>query len=471
MKAIAEKLQLSNVERRAHFSKIGGVVALAIGLTCILVALSVKSVVALFFVLIVVLFLLLDLKSFLFSLILLRVNLDAFHGKLNISLGEYRELSLPTILGIIIFFTGLAYLATRKTNFWKMPAVRPYVFFFGACLASFLLSGGAMNTLGELMELGSFLFLYVMTVDILQDEKDIKKAVNLLILSSLIPLGMGFIELFTKFDFHQIMGLEPSYRLYSVTTHCNVYAFYLVTLSILVTSILLQEKSHSKRQGLFVLLGLLAIQLIFTYARGVWISLVLALLILGIVKHRKLFILTPLGIGLAIYLFPSIVERFAPVMNSGSLENTSLAWRINLWLLSINYFIQHPIFGIGFGNYIFVEHDMIDVYIGAHNDYLRILVETGVIGFSCFIGLLLSLLRLGIRAYKKSHSTYHKHLCLGFLGLLAAYVVTSTSENFFNQGTIQWYFWTYAAVIAAIYMRNPDGLTNSQLETSNVARV
>jgi putative inorganic carbon (HCO3(-)) transporter len=443
----------------------------AIVLTCISVALSVKWIIALFFVLIVVLFILLDIKWFLFSLILLRVNLDGFHDKLKITLGEYREFSLPTILGIIVFFTGLAYLITRKTNFWKMPAVRSLVFFFIACILSFLFSGGAINTLGELMELGSFLFLYIMTVDILQDEKDIKKAANLLILSSLMPLGVGFIELFTKFDFHQIVGLEPAYRLYSTTTHCNVYAFYLVIILILITSALLQEKSGLKRQGLFILLSLLGVQLIFTYARGAWMSLVLALLILGVVKHRKLLILAPLGVGLAIYLFPSIVERFAPIMNSSSLENTSLAWRINLWLLSINYFIQHPILGIGFGNYIFVEYQMIDVYIGAHNDYLRILVETGVIGFSCFIGLLLSLLRFGIKAYKKTHNTFHKHLCLGFLGLWAGYVMISISENFFNQGIIQWYFWTYAAVIAAIYMRNSNGLTNSQLETQNVARV
>lgn len=462
MEAIINKLSLSNAEGRAYFLKISGIIFLAIALAYILVVFSVKWSVAIVFALFFCLFLLLDLKNSLFLLIILRVNLDALHHVLNFPISEYKSLSLPSLLGVLIFFVGLFYLFTRKIEFWKIPVARPFTFFFAACFTSLLFSEGSLNTLSEIMEIGSFMLLYVMTIGILQEEKDIKKMVNLLIFSSFIPLAVGFIELFSQFGIAQLMRFESSSRLYSTTPHCNVYAFYLVMISILVTSVVMQEKSYLKRKGLFLLLGLLIFSIILTYMRGAWIGLILAMLVLGALKKRKLLLLAPLGAILAIHVFPSISQRLTPILDPNSFQYTSLGWRINLWMLSITYFLQHPLFGIGFGNYIFAQYEMMELYIGAHNDYLRILVETGIVGFSCFIWILLSLLKLGIKAYKKWNNAYYKHLCLGFLGVWVAYVVMSITENYFNHGTLQWYFWTYAAVIAKIYMKNPTDVSNSK---------
>jgi uncharacterized membrane protein len=81
-------------------------------------------------------------------------------------------------------------------------------------------------------------------------------------------------------------------------------------------------------------------------------------------------------------------------------------------------------------------------------------VETGVIGFSGFILLLFSLFKLSIRTYKEMVNSYYQHIAMGFVCFLFAYGVMSFADNLFNHGGIQWYFWTYAGVIAAIYRLN-----------------
>ncbi len=461
MEAIIDRLNLYDKGKRASLLKILGIF-LIIALAYLLVAFSVKWTVAMVFVLLFGLFLFIDIKTSLFLLIILRINLDAFHQVLNIPLGEYRTLSLPSLLGMLIFFVGVCYLLAQKIRFWKIPVVRSFVFFFSACLLPLLFSKTSLNTLAEIVELGSFIVLYMVTIDILKQEKDIKRMVNFMILSSFIPLVAGFIQLFHQTDIRQVLGYELSFRLWSTTPHPNVYAMYLVMLSILVTSILLQERSSLKKKGLFLLLALLLSSLIFTYMRGAWIGLILAMLVLGILKHRKLLFLAPLGVVLAIHIFPSILQRFAPIFDPNSFQYTSLGWRIRMWMLSFNYFLQNPVFGLGFGNYIFVYHKMMELYMAAHNDYLRILVETGMVGFSCFIWMLWSLLKMGIKAYQKWDNSYYQHICLGFLALWVAYVVMSIADNYFNQGTIQWYFWTYAALVTRIYMIKPGELSNAR---------
>jgi putative inorganic carbon (HCO3(-)) transporter len=290
-----------------------------------------------------------------------------------------------------------------------------------------------------------------MIIDVLKDEKSIQRMAYVLILSCLIPIITSFSQIFTNIDLNQVMGLEPAFRLRATMTHSNAYAFYLVMILVMTLSVILQQKSFSKRFFLFFLLIGLLLSLVFTYARGAWISLIFAILVLGIFKHHKLLFFVPLGIIGMLFLFPFIVQRFEPLLDPSQYQYTSFAWRIDLWGKSIDYFLHNPFWGIGFGNFIFVEYGLVGAYAGAHNDYLRILVETGIFGFLVYLALIGDLLILSIQAYNKSNNSFHKSLCLGFIGIWVAYVILSLTENLFNHGGIQWYFWAFAGLVSSIY--------------------
>ncbi len=112
-------------------------------------------------------------------------------------------------------------------------------------------------------------------------------------------------------------------------------------------------------------------------------------------------------------------------MNNVISGGTSVRLRVLIWLDAINLFLGHPIFGIGLGNFksfailsqadLLSHHEWIRHYFlyavpplshaWAHNEYLHILCETGVVGFSGFMMVIYTILKRGLQVIKKQNKT------------------------------------------------------------------
>ena len=67
--------------------------------------------------------------------------------------------------------------------------------------------------------------------------------------------------------------------------------------------------------------------------------------------------------------------------------------RGNIWSNAIDMYLENPIVGSGYGSFgeLYGEKmDIVDYKRGAHNFYIKLLVETGLVGLSFFIILLIS---------------------------------------------------------------------------------
>ncbi|HYD90126.1 MAG TPA: O-antigen ligase family protein, partial [Flavobacterium sp.] len=112
----------------------------------------------------------------------------------------------------------------------------------------------------------------------------------------------------------------------------------------------------------------------------------------------------------------SLLSRAESTFN---LKETSAAARLAIWRQSLESFKQDPIAGIGNGNFslIFVPRDQSGTFeqltqqlndalkiphirISAHNTYIHILVESGLLGFLAFLGFILVTLRQAYKSYK-----------------------------------------------------------------------
>lgn len=103
----------------------------------------------------------------------------------------------------------------------------------------------------------------------------------------------------------------------------------------------------------------------------------------------------------------SAVARVAGL--TGRVEPTSFKVRIAIWANTLAMFQDHPVLGVGTGNFpvlypLYARRVLEDLEIGrgrsvreAHNDYLQLLAETGVLGFLAFAWILLALARRFIR--------------------------------------------------------------------------
>jgi O-antigen ligase len=201
-----------------------------------------------------------------------------------------------------------------------------------------------------------------------------------------------------------------------------------------------------------VLLGvscvILLVTLVLTQSRGGLVGLVtmavVALLFAGPVRKRAVHLLLLGGLSIAAYFwfFASVAVRERATAFSGS-ESTG---RIDLWHVSLRMFSAHPLHGVGLDNFTVlapgylasdIDIQRADLFLRGvgtqvHNTYMTVLVELGLVGEIAFIGFLVAVAAIGIRAVRvlagssdRESELIGRGLVVGAAGMLAAYVFFS----------------------------------------------
>lgn len=184
--------------------------------------------------------------------------------------------------------------------------------------------------------------------------------------------------------------------------------------------------------------------------RKVWIGLVFAAAVLCslyLVKHRddsvvlRRFALATVGAVLLtttiLFLAPQeIVDRvYTLVSLIPGVGSTREFERAYLLVTGLEMFAHNPILGVGPENWFQAKEihgtnqlvsfeQQTDSDLGPHNLPLKVLAETGVLGFGLFVLLLVQPIRF-LGRYLRSNC----HLCLGLLGLFVYVLVTATLRS------------------------------------------
>nr|MBA3350051.1 O-antigen ligase family protein [Actinomycetota bacterium] len=152
--------------------------------------------------------------------------------------------------------------------------------------------------------------------------------------------------------------------------------------------------------------------------------------------HRSVLIAAVIATVVVIAAAPQVLARGLEFFNSQSDQGNSLLGRLEIWRSGLAFWRGQPILGRGWGaTSTFVTKN-------AHNDYLRSLIEAGLVGLGCFIGMMSSLLRLG-RSVAKGRNDGPRAL----LGLAIGYALVSLASNNFGKGAFQIHFWLLAGIL------------------------
>ena len=193
-----------------------------------------------------------------------------------------------------------------------------------------------------------------------------------------------------------------------------------------------------------VLTALFVAALIATYSIDGLVTLVAMLLMLGALRPGRLGIdRVPFVIaGLLVLVFfatPLGSARIASesATNLASAErgeaNSTLAWRLNKWKTLLPGWEHSPVYGQGLGTTVTEEPIFGNEYAGdpPHNEYLRYLVETGVIGLAVLIGPLALLIRGLVRRRRVSGTVEAGTLNAPLVALvvLAGCMINALADN------------------------------------------
>lgn len=236
-------------------------------------------------------------------------------------------------------------------------------------------------------------------------------------------------------------------RLSSVAVEPSIFAQYLLT------SLPFVWFAAYFREPLFsiiidrLILMLIVVVLLLTTASTAYIGIAITLFIAGIVIFlcheisRRFFIFSIfalLVISAAIFLVPSISQLvIEQTINKG--DSYSGLERLNAMIKAWNYFTAYPVLGIGWGN------------VTSHDLALKLLADTGIIGASFFLLMILFVLNRAWKMLKVYHNRGNAKIELSLAsGAITSFITMLLINAISGFAFVFGHFWVIFGFVIAL---------------------
>jgi len=273
-------------------------------------------------------------------------------------------------------------------------------------------------------------------------------------------VGALLVSLFGVFQFvgdfvglpTEITGLRDQYtkdilgfpRVQSTTLEPLYFANYLFAPLFVALALFLSKQTVFTRWKLLGLTSLLGLNVFLTVSRGAYIGLGVGLAVLGVLYFRR-FLKPGLaggiaGVGLIAVVVGSQLLRLQDVFENfwehtvGIFAGASFVERVDTFQIAVENWRLEPWFGFGMGSFgpLAAHQPYAQPETGwaiVNNEYLELLVETGVLGLGFFLLFLVMVLWQGWGRGRKMDSAFTQAVVYG---LIAALVATAVQYNTFS---------------------------------------
>jgi putative inorganic carbon (hco3(-)) transporter len=207
----------------------------------------------------------------------------------------------------------------------------------------------------------------------------------------------------------------------------------------------------------YSLIGVTLFATMYTFSRAGYLAVLLGVFVLGCLKDKRLLV------GLAVFLLtwqtivPTAVhQRINMTTNeSGQLESSAQS-RVDLWRESEQAILANPIFGSGFATFQLVQH--VHGLRDSHNWFVKVAVETGMIGVLLTAFLLGQLFLLAWRLYRRSDDALYNGLGLGlFIAMCACTIANCFGDR-----------WTYVEITGPLWLLAGAAARSLQLTAEEI---
>ena len=284
-------------------------------------------------------------------------------------------------------------------------------------------------------------------------------------------------------DLEAIYGLRPPGQAVPFASFVNQHHFAaLMEMTIGVTLGLLFSRATKNNRRIFFGFAALVmgVAVIFTSSRGGMISL---LAVVGFVvaanilqkpanetppdgsgkSDRRVFAFIGGGVGLIAVLFAAtlLLGGDESLMRGTGLTNPDeiTNGRLHFWSVAWRIFLDYPLLGAGLDAfaYAFTRYDTWNGTYRveqAHNDYLQILADAGLMGFVCAAAFIFLLFKQGGRAIRQSTDSFRRSTATGALAGCAGILIHSFFD-FPLRTPANAFFFLVLAVLAVVSIASP----------------
>ncbi len=424
---------------------------------------------------------------YLLALILVIFGVTAFFLKFEItvltlliirsSLDIFSDYQIPSAFALAVIALTVIYIIIQL--FTRQPLITDKVWWFLAFwlilqgLWVILLPLGGLGLDGSYLSLAirewirllSWVTIYLLVIQ-LKGKIAPQTIVSLLFLGLVIPCTVAMVQIILPSSvLPSFLVVYPSgafdigSRINGTLGHPNTFT----TFTFLFMALTYWKQSHTKNRQLWlIVLGIVAF--FFVGAKALF-----GLMMLGtwLLCHfvRRASLLNIFGglilFGLVIALFASTPfgqERLGslsqtPIFNpdinlwtgilTSKWDGNSFNWRLAQWHYLLQQWQNYPLLGYGLGVNKLISANGLE----PHGDYVRFLVETGVIGFMVFLGFwwgqlayLFHLMRTSIPGSMK------QDFCFTLVSIMIALSIGMITENIWSHTTLFFYWFTFLAI-------------------------
>ncbi|MCS7260566.1 MAG: O-antigen ligase family protein [Anaerolineae bacterium] len=464
LRAIPEFPGASNVLRSRithHAVRVGAVLILGGTLAWLPLPIAVPLTVGSLLVLLVLLHPVLGL--------FLLIPVIPFSPLVSIQVGGMRVGGMEALLGLTLA-AWLLRMASQRQIILSAPLGLPWLLWLATCLFSWTQALSLGAALSETAKWVEMLTLYLFVVALV-GQRHIPWLVTVFLVAALAQAVLGIYQSWMQVGPEGFLIFEGQMlRAYGTFQQPNPYAGYLGLTLPLAYSISLwglgrvsiwlraPQWSHILLVGLAaVTCGGISVALYASQSRGAWLGALGALITTSLVRSGRAailfgFLIAALFVvvmsGATELLPPGITQRFAEVIpptqaaNIATVEVTDANFpvieRLAHWQAALDMWRDHLWLGVGLGNYpvvypLYAIGRWRDPLGHAHNFYLNVAAETGLVGLLLYGALWGSLFWLGWQAVRTTQGA-QRAIAAGILGMLVALSVHHLVDNLFVQG-------------------------------------
>lgn len=315
-----------------------------------------------------------------------------------------------------------------------------------------------------------YLFWFFLVTRLIEDDRDFTIFYGALVLMALLIALHGIYQFIVAapIPVTWMSQSEESVRtrVYSLTGSPNVMGSFLVMFAPMVAGIAYYSKKLWVKILAIGATGMMCLCCLFTFSKGAWAGLAVAVVVFAILLDRRLIALMGIAGASAFLMVPSVANRIlfvlTPEYRAASLRaGRMIRWQTGLALLHNQ---ANPLLGFGlgrFGGAVAMQNQVSASfeYFYMDNYYLKTLVEMGYIGLAFYIFLLVGLAVWCLRSIRnapKIGDSRNRILAASMFSGMMGVLMHCYFENIFEVPYMVAYFWSLAAAVMYLgYFRRP----------------
>jgi putative inorganic carbon (HCO3(-)) transporter len=332
---------------------------------------------------------------------------------------------LTTLVRFSLFAGVVVYRLSHRKGvrewLWSGWLTRAIVGYFVVAIVSVAFNPVTLDAQRELMRLASYVCFYYVITDWIQTRRDTEILLKILMASTIAVALFGLYQMMiggysavydvlypVQEEIRQIPPWEG--RITSFLEHYNGLAAYINLVVPFCLVFALRGADQTLRTLSKWCLALASVALLLTQSRGGLLAFAAMLMVSAylLAPDRKTR-MRRLALVLVACLVAAAVAGFF-FQRLGEIDDYTAVSRLTIWGGAFTVFARSPVVGAGFGNLRPLMGGLVGLPEGwmgdAHNLYLELLAESGLVGFIAFAFLIVSALRAARRCMRQSRDEF-----------------------------------------------------------------